>query len=402
MSVNPIPPIIIKKRRERIIAVASIVLLIGAWIIGYLRASAAVEPYLLEAMPEAASFTEAGQDVFQALSPTGEVIGYVAINEASGYGGPMKLAVAVDLDGLITGLAVIDSKETPSYFDRVIESDFISELVGKSAADDLTLEDDIDAVSGATFTSRAMADATRKAAQAVATGKLGMSVPGEVKPKVHFGLPEILLVLVFGLSFLARNRKFENPKTKKLLRWATLILGLAFMGFLFNQQLTILKINTYLMGYWPQWQTNLYWYILLGVILFSIVVEKQNTYCYWFCPFGAAQELLAQVGGGKPYYPKGKRETIIWAKRGIAFLALFVALIFRNPALTSFEIFGTLFGLTGTTLQFIILGVILLMSFFLMRPWCNYFCPVDVLIDYGIMIRRWGGELWPKKQKNKA
>ena len=69
-------------------------------------------------------------------------------------------------------------------------------------------------------------------------------------------------------------------------------------------------------------------------------------------------------------------KLLLWLQRGLVILAVSLALIYRNPSFTSFEIFGTMFRLTGSNYQFMLLAVIVLLSLFLYRPWCRYLCPL--------------------------
>ena len=152
-------------------------------------------------------------------------------------------------------------------------------------------------------------------------------------------------------------------------------MGLVFLGFVYNRSFVLADINMVLMGYLPNWHVHLYWYILIiGLLLFKSK-ENWNTYCYDFCPFGACQEVLAQIGRAKHKtirWPK----TMLWLQRSLAIAAVSLALIFRNPAFSSFEIFGTAFDLNGSSYQFAVLAIILLLSIFMYRPWCNYLCPL--------------------------
>ncbi|HDD62487.1 MAG: hypothetical protein DRI65_05905 [Chloroflexota bacterium] len=52
-----------------------------------------------------------------------------------------------------------------------------------------------------------------------------------------------------------------------------------------------------------QWQTNLYWYILVLGIIFVFSLDNKNPYCEWFCPFGAAQECMGSIGWAKVRSP---------------------------------------------------------------------------------------------------
>ena len=134
-------------------------------------------------------------------------------------------------------------------------------------------------------------------------------------------------------------------------------------------------------------------------MLFVFTVDNKNPYCEWFCPFGAAQECLGAIGGAKPRSAGRFKRLLVWIQRGLAWLAIVLALLFRNPGLTSYEIFGTLFDLIGSVWQFALLGIILIASLFIRRPWCKYFCPIGPVTDFYRTLRKWILELWKNRRK---
>jgi polyferredoxin len=176
--------------------------------------------------------------------------------------------------------------------------------------------------------------------------------------------------------------------------------GLVFVGFLFNAPFVLAQINMVLIGYWPEWQTNLYWYLLiLGLLLFK-ATEEWNVYCYDFCPFGALQEIAAKIGGAKPQKLRWS-SFLLWAQRLLTLTAISLALIYRNPGLSSYEVFGTAFALEGSNFQFALLAIILLSSLFLYRPWCRHLCPLHKNATEGLFdnTRRIVRTAWQKLTK---
>jgi polyferredoxin len=195
---------------------------------------------------------------------------------------------------------------------------------------------------------------------------------------IRFGWPEAVLIglFVFGLF-----RKRIGSKWKKALRWVSLGTGLVLLGFVLNRPLNLVFINKILVGDWPAWQLNIYWYILFGGVVLFVLLGKPSPYCEGFCPFGAAQECLGAIGGGRP--PGRKLNRILkWIQRGLAAGLVLAALIFRNPSLLNFEVSGTLFHLIGSTFQFGLLAAVLIASLFIARPWCRGLCPVRPVTDF--------------------
>jgi NosR/NirI family transcriptional regulator, nitrous oxide reductase regulator len=379
-----------KEHTDRLLGVIAILTIMIAWLAGFYRARANVMPFIHQAFPSANHFESTGTHIYAAYQGN-QIIGYVSIGQANGYGGPFEAAVGVDLEGNVTGFAIVDHKETPSFLKRVQSSNLIKTLIGKSYQEAFQLDQDVDGVSGATYTSIAIAEAVRNGSRQVASGPLGLSLPLETSRTIQFGLPEITLIALFATGFISHRQKF--PYTKQM-RWISMVAGLLIIGFYLNRPLTSANITQLLLGFWPTWQTNLYWYILIGGILFVLVVDNKNSYCDWFCPFGAAQECMGLVGGAKVHSAGKYKDKLKWLQRGLAWLAIVLALLFRNPGISSYEVFGTLFDLTGSPSQFILLGIVLLVALFIKRPWCGYLCPLRPLEEFIRMMRRWIIGLW--------
>ena len=330
-----------------------------------------------------------------ALDENGVTIGYVSVGEAVGYGGPMEVAVAINDQGEVIGFSIASHKQTPSFLEKVLGSSLVDGLIGMTYQNDFIMDQDIDGVSGATYTTRAIIESVREETWHVVSKYLGFQIPVVEKLEIQFGIPEVTLIALYAVGFVGHQKNF---KYKKQIRWVSMIAGMVILGFIYNRPLTISSINQLLLGFFPVWQTNLYWYLLLGGIFFVFTVDNKNPYCEWFCPFGAAQECLGAIGGAKTRSPGRFKLLLTWVTRILAWLAVVVALIFRNPGLTSYEVFGTLFDLTGTNFQFAVLGIILLSSLFIRRPWCTYLCPLRPVTDLYRAFRRRIVELWRKRK----
>ena len=394
-AVNPVIAQRIRRRqRERYLGLGAILLIIVAYVLGGLRVEADRLPGVQQAWPTADHVTKQSADVYEAWANPAEttLLGYVVIGTATGYGGPLELAVAVDTTGMITGYNVLSYKDTPTWVTRVMDSNLPDSLIGKAYDDPFELGNDIDGVTGATFTSRAIAEAALHGSQEAAR-LLGFEVSEGQPPQIKFGVPEIVLLALFGVGFVGHQRSF---KYKKQARWGSMIVGMVVLGFVYNLPLTLAYFVKAVLGYWPQWQTNLYWYFLLFGVFLVVVLDKKNPYCSWFCPFGAAQECLGALGGAKVRTPRQHRDWLTWAQRILALSAILLGVYFRSPGLASYELFGTLFSFVGTSLQFAVLGVVLLAALYLKRPWCSFLCPLHPVVEFVHLMRDWVKELWKK------
>ena len=91
----------------------------------------------------------------------GKKTGVALLDVQPGFWGPVKYIVALDLTGKVTNLAVM------SYVDQrgrsICTRRFLDQFVGKTGKSPITVGKDVDAVSGATISSRATAFAVKKA-----------------------------------------------------------------------------------------------------------------------------------------------------------------------------------------------------------------------------------------------
>ena len=108
----------------------------------------------------------------------GEDAGYAFKIVAGGSQGDIEMIVGVDADLAITGISVVDAAETSGIGTKVIANEAttagtgaLDQFVGKSGAGSLVVKTNIDAVSGATVTTKGItkgANAALAAAEAMA------------------------------------------------------------------------------------------------------------------------------------------------------------------------------------------------------------------------------------------
>lgn len=99
-----------------------------------------------------------------------EVVGSVFLVESKGYGGPMTITVGIDSEGKITGVKIGNNNETPGLGSKAKDKPFISQFAGIIPKDSLsvvkggkTKDEQIDSISGATITSKAVTKAVQSA-----------------------------------------------------------------------------------------------------------------------------------------------------------------------------------------------------------------------------------------------
>ena len=78
--------------------------------------------------------------------------------DVGGVGGHIEMQVMLHEDGSIRDIEILSHNETPDHAAMIIESGFLEQFKGKGAGDALIVGEDIDAVTGATVSSKAVAE----------------------------------------------------------------------------------------------------------------------------------------------------------------------------------------------------------------------------------------------------
>lgn len=367
-------------RLEKILAIISLVLIIIAGVLGIRHEALEVNNFLDGIIPKGHRAESIGGDRFALYADNKQTPNYYLINEsAPGYGGKMLVSILVDTSGTIRDMKVAKHRETPSFLKKTEKKGLVKAIIGKSYDDPFIIGEDIDVVTGATLTSETIIFCAQAGSNKIARDQLNLEVSALETATLEIGVSEFSLIALFMLALIG---VYKKTKYKKTIRWITMLGGLFILGFWFSVPLTLSKINTFLLGYFPDWHTQMYWYLLIGGFLLSIMVTGKNIYCTWICPLGGLQDCFGLVGSAKTRFSKKFNRTMRWVQRGVALLAILLALYFRNPVKLNYEIFGVALSLTGAFYLFIMTGLFLLASIFIKRPYCAYLCPITPISDF--------------------
>jgi electron transport complex protein RnfG len=167
-----------------IICVISAVVLSGTYNLTYDRIEQANVAKLQDALEQVLP----GEHEFSVIEGVRDALGdrsssvtdvYVAVGQGfegavisaspKGYAGPISIVVGVTPAGEISGVSVISQSETPGLGAEVTRDRFTSEFVGLSSTGAVRVRQDggsIDAVTGATISSRAVASGVRDSLEA--------------------------------------------------------------------------------------------------------------------------------------------------------------------------------------------------------------------------------------------
>lgn len=113
-----------------------------------------------------------GKQEWFSAEKDGKVIAYVVPAESKGYGGAIKMLVSVTPQGKIIDFNILESKETPGLGDNASKEPFRKQFKSKEAKDlvvvkDATKVDNIQAMTGATISSKAVTKGIKEAVEQV-------------------------------------------------------------------------------------------------------------------------------------------------------------------------------------------------------------------------------------------
>ncbi len=118
-----------------------------------------ISPELAERLEELEDFVVI--DIYTAYL-TEEQLGFVFQTRSAGYGGEIILMIGFSTErDQVVGLRVLEHSETPGLGASIEEPGFLEQFVGRSSADPVAVTRDIEALTGATISSRAVAAACR-------------------------------------------------------------------------------------------------------------------------------------------------------------------------------------------------------------------------------------------------
>lgn len=129
-------------------------------------------------LSDADSFEEA--DGYYIGKANNETVGYVFQTEAKGYGGTVKVMTGISADGQITGVVILEHSETPGLGANAEKASFTDQFKQAVPENGITLvknkapsDGEIEAMTGASITSRAVTNAVNEAIEQYNTVKEG-------------------------------------------------------------------------------------------------------------------------------------------------------------------------------------------------------------------------------------
>ena len=285
--------------------------------------------------------------------------------DVTGFGGTVPLEIYLK-DGKILKIKALKNHETPEFFEQA--SKLLTAWNGKFVDEAQQLK--VDAISGATFSSRGIIGNVERGLQYAAKNVHEKSFFEKIdlNTKTVAGLIVVLLAAVVPLFY-----------RKKTYRTIQQILNVAVLGFWCGTFISYALMVGYLANGVNVWASLIPIMMLVTAFIYPLF-GKKNYYCTNICPCGSLQELAGKINKRHRWRMStevaqalSRFREILWA------VLLMLMLLDVTFKWMDYEIFSA-FIIQSASWCVLVLGIVfLILSFFVPRPYCRFLCPTGTL-----------------------
>jgi NosR/NirI family transcriptional regulator, nitrous oxide reductase regulator len=201
----------------------------------------------------------------------------------------------------------------------------------------------------------------------------------------------ILAALLTALTaiFVLQAQLSRSRLAHRLVRVGFLSVVLVWLGWIAGAQLSIVNLINYVQAPFRGFDIGFYlteplMVMIAAYTLISVLLIGRGVFCGWLCPFGALQELLAQVSralGVPQWNPSAALQKRLWTGKYIAAAAVLLLVlsgIDGSGVSEEIEPFKTAITSKFTRAWPFVLyaGVLLGIGLFSERAYCRFLCPL--------------------------
>ena len=305
--------------------------------------------------------------------------------DVQGYGGPVPLKIHIK-DGRVAAVEAEPNAESPDFFNRAKE--LLNHWQNKSV--DEALAEEVDAVSGATFSSRAIiANMQRGLAYAKqhgqwgedgSVGALGTSaspIEGGSVGALETSAPPIVALIVVLLGAVVPL--FYNNRRLHLVQLAVnvVVLGLwtgTFVSYTLFLRIFAGGVSLSAIG---ALAAPL---LMLIVALIYPLAGRSGHYCANVCPFGSAQELAGKLSRRKLRITPRVLKLLSVLRNLLWGVLMALLLTGTCTAWIDYELFTAFLYSSASVWVTVLAALFLVLSVWVPRPYCRFVCPTGALV----------------------
>lgn len=308
--------------------------------------------------------------------------------DVQGYGGPVPLKIHIK-DGRVAAVEAEPNAESPDFFNRAKE--LLNHWQNKSV--DEALAEEVDAVSGATFSSKAIiANMQRGLAYAKqhgqwgedgSVGALGTSAPPIVGSEdgsvgaLETGASPIVALIVVLLGAVVPL--FYNNRRLHLVQLAVnvVVLGLwtgTFVSYTLFMRIFAGGVSLSAIGAFAAPM------LMLIVALIYPLAGRSGHYCANVCPFGSAQELAGKLSRRKLRITPRILKLLSVLRNLLWGVLMALLLTGTCTAWIDYELFTAFLYSSASVWVIVLAALFLVLSVWVPRPYCRFVCPTGALV----------------------
>ena len=305
--------------------------------------------------------------------------------DVQGYGGPVPLKIHIK-DGRVAAVEAEPNAESPDFFNRA--KTLLNHWQNKSV--DEAMKEEVDAVSGATFSSRAIiANMQRGLAYAKqhgqwgedgSVGALGTSaspIEGGSAGALETSAPPIVALIVVLLGAVVPL--FYNNRRLHLVQLAVnvVVLGLwtgTFVSYTLFLRIFAGGVSLSAIG---ALAAPL---LMLIVALIYPLAGRSGHYCANICPFGSAQELAGKLSRRKLRITPRVLKLLSVLRNLLWGVLMALLLTGTCTAWIDYELFTAFLYSSASVWVIVLAALFLVLSVWVPRPYCRFVCPTGALI----------------------
>lgn len=302
-------------------------------------------------------------------------------SDVMGYAGKVPLEITVK-DGIVQEVRAKDNAETKEFFEQATM--LLGVWQGKSVDEAMRME--VDAVSGATFSSKAIIENVQRGLtyakqKGLTTGEDVVTESCDDWRQLKLSDFEPFLKSVAGLLVVLMAAILPLFVKNKKYRLCQSVLNVVVLGFWCGSFLSY----TSLIGYAAHGINSLALIvpvIMLVVAFIYPLFGKKSYYCTNVCPFGSLQFLAGKCVKYKVRMsPKTLKRLDLFRQILWALLMLCIWSGVWSDWM-DYEPFSAFLFLTASWVTLVIAIAFFLLSFVVTRPYCRFVCPMGTLLRY--------------------
>lgn len=305
-------------------------------------------------------------DTMQLLSDGTHIINTTPLTKnVQGYAGPVPLRIYIK-EGKIQKVEALNNSETPDFFEMA--STLLTRWNGKTL--DEALHTQVDAVSGATFSSKAIIINMQRGLQYARQNVQEKSIWQQVD--LSPGSIAALIVVLMGalIPLFVRNKHYLTVQ---------LILNVVVLGLWSGTFISFSLIVNYLSN-----GTHLLSSIVPLIMLVTAFIYpffgKKNYYCTHICPCGSLQDLAGRATHHKWKMSKQMVRALTRLRKILFALLILLLLTGVWASWMNYEIFIAFIFRSASWVVLALAAVFMILSIWVPRPYCRFVCPTGSLI----------------------